>query len=62
MRGERDRSDVEAVRALIVEARGFIAGSNPDSARTTLIRDLADALEFAIEGRPGEPLLGRRGF
>lgn len=36
------------VEALIAEARGFIAGSDPDSARTTLIRDLADALETVL--------------
>ncbi|MBT2484817.1 MULTISPECIES: hypothetical protein [unclassified Microbacterium] len=32
---------------LIAEARGFIEGSDPNNARTTLIRDLADALEKA---------------
>jgi hypothetical protein len=33
------------IQALIAEARGFTAGSHPGNARSTLINDLADALE-----------------
>jgi hypothetical protein len=35
------------IQTLIDEARGFTAGSHPGNARSTLINDLADALEYA---------------
>jgi len=35
------------IQALIAEARGFTAGSHPGNARSALINDLADALEYA---------------
>lgn len=35
-------------QALIDEARGFTAGSSPDNARSSLINDLADALDDMI--------------
>lgn len=49
-----------STEALIAEARGFIAGSDPTNARTTLIRDLVDALEHAHTPTAAEREAARR--
>ena len=40
--------DLDEAKALVEEARGFAMGSDPTSARTTLLLDMAQSLEDAI--------------